>query len=390
MYQGKYVFSQVMEFVPFYQFNSCVERYQGHYYVKSFTCWEQFLSMAFGQLSYRESLRDVVVCLNAQKSKLYHLGFSSLVAKSTLARANEKRDWRIYRDLAQILIEQARKLYCDDKEFSLDLDGTYYIIDSTTIELCLNIFKWARLIKARASIKLHLQLDLNGNIPAFFAITGGKTHDLEFLDMIELETGAYYILDRGYVDFARLFKIHESGAFFVVRAKKDFAFKRLYSNKVNKTIGLRCDQVIRPSSYWPSKKYPLKLRRVKYFDSETNKYLVFLTNDFNLEAKTVADIYQHRWQVELFFKWIKQHLKIKSFWGYSANAVKTQICIAICTYLIVAIIKKKLNIDRNLYEILQILSVSPFQKMPLGKLISRVKLDEFEELSQKQANLWDF
>jgi len=391
MNQGKYVFAQVMEFVPFYQFNRCVQRYQGHYRIKSFTCWEQFLSMAFGQLTYRESLRDVVICLNAQKQKLYHFGFNSLkVSRSTLSDANNSRDWRIYRDFAQILIGQARKLYCDDKEFSIDLDASCYVIDSTTIELCLNIFKWARLIKARASVKLHLQLDLNGSIPAFFNITSGKVHDLNFLDMVDLETGAYYIMDRGYIDFTRLFKIHESGAFFVVRAKKDFTFRRLYSNKIDKAIGLRCDQIIKLFHHQSIKKYPDQLRRVKYFDKETNKRLVFLTNDFNLEAKTIADLYRHRWQIELFFKWIKQHLKIKAFWGYSANAVKTQICIAICAYLIVAIVKKKLNINRNLYEILQILSVSPFDKIPLAKLISEVELDSFKELSQKQANLWGF
>jgi len=391
MNQGKYVFAQVMEFVPFYQFNRCVQRYQGHYRIKSFTCWEQFLSMAFGQLTYRESLRDVVICLNAQKQKLYHFGFNSLkVSRSTLSDANNSRDWRIYRDFAQILIGQARKLYCDDKEFSIDLDASCYVIDSTTIELCLNIFKWARLIKARASVKLHLQLDLNGSIPAFFNITSGKVHDLNFLDMVDLETGAYYIMDRGYIDFTRLFKIHESGAFFVVRAKKDFTFRRLYSNKIDKAIGLRCDQIIKLFHHQSIKKYPDQLRRVKYFDKETNKRLVFLTNNFNLEAKTIADLYRHRWQIELFFKWIKQHLKIKAFWGYSANAVKTQICIAICAYLIVAIVKKKLNINRNLYEILQILSVSPFDKIPLAKLISEVELDSFKELSQKQANLWGF
>jgi len=391
MNQGKYVFAQVMEFVPFYQFNRCVQRYQGHYRIKSFTCWEQFLSMAFGQLTYRESLRDVVICLNAQKQKLYHFGFNSLkVSRSTLSDANNSRDWRIYRDFAQILIGQARKLYCDDKEFSIDLDASCYVIDSTTIELCLNIFKWARLIKARASVKLHLQLDLNGSIPAFFNITSGKVHDLNFLDMVDLETGAYYIMDRGYIDFTRLFKIHESGAFFVVRAKKDFTFRRLYSNKIDKAIGLRCDQIIKLFHHQSIKKYPDQLRRVKYFDKETNKRLVFLTNYFNLEAKTIADLYRHRWQIELFFKWIKQHLKIKAFWGYSANAVKTQICIAICAYLIVAIVKKKLNINRNLYEILQTLSVSPFDKIPLAKLISEVELDSFKELSQKQANLWGF
>ena len=388
MNQGKYVFSQIMEFVPYYQFNECVKRYKGDYRVRSLTCWEQFLSMAFGQLTYRESLRDVVVCLKAQKAKLYHLGFRSQVTRPTLARMNEKRDWRIYRDFAEILIEHARKLYTGDKKFNLDLNGSCYIIDSTTIELCLNIFKWARLVKARAAVRLHLMLDLNGNIPAFFDITSGKVHDLNFLDMIELETGAYYIMDRGYVDFGRLFNIHESGAFFVIRAKKDFAFKRLYSNKVDKTMGVRCDQVIKLTNYQAAKKYSDKLRRIKYFDEEIKKYFVFLTNDFNLEAKAIADLYKHRWQIELFFKWIKQHLKIKSFWGYSANAVKTQICIAICTYLLVAIIKKKLNIDRNLYEILQILSVSSFDRISLDKLISEVNLSELEGYFQKQANLW--
>jgi len=390
MNQGKYVLSQVMEFVPYHQFNECVKKYKGHYRVRSFTCWEQFLSIAFGQLTYRESLRDVVVCLRAQNQKLYHLGFRSQISRPTLARMNEKRDWRIYRDFAQILIQKARGLYCGDKEFNLNLDGACYVIDSSTIELCLNVFKWAKLIKARAAVRLHLMLDLNGNIPAFFHITSGKVHDINFLDMIELETGAYYIMDRGYVDFERLFIIHQLGAFFVTRAKKNFAFRRLYSNKIDKARGIRCDQVIRLSNYQAAKKYPDKLRRIKYFDKETRKYFVFLTNDFNLEAGKIADLYKHRWQIELFFKWIKQHLKIKSFWGYSANAVKTQICIAICSYLIVAIIKKKLNIDRNLYEILQILSVSPFDKTRLDKLLSETELQNLQEHSQKQANLWGF
>jgi len=390
MNQGKYVLSQVMEFVPYHQFNECVKKHKGHYRVRSFTCWEQFLSMAFGQLTYRESLRDVVVCLRAQNQKLYHLGFRSQISRPTLARMNEKRDWRIYRDFAQILIQKARGLYCGDKEFNLNLDGACYVIDSSTIELCLNVFKWAKLIKARAAVRLHLMLDLNGNIPAFFHITSGKVHDINFLDMIELETGAYYIMDRGYVDFERLFIIHQLGAFFVTRAKKNFAFRRLYSNKIDKARGIRCDQVIRLSNYQAAKKYPDKLRRIKYFDKETRKYFVFLTNDFNLEAGKIADLYKHRWQIELFFKWIKQHLKIKSFWGYSANAVKTQICIAICSYLIVAIIKKKLNIDRNLYEILQILSVSPFDKTRLDKLLSETELQNLQEHSQKQANLWGF
>lgn len=390
MNQGKYVFSQIMEFVPYYQFNECVKRYKGHYRIKSFTCREQFLSMAFGQLTYRESLRDVVICLRARESKLYHLGFSSLISKTTLARANEKRDWRIYRDFAQILIQEARRLYCDDKDFDLDLDGACYAIDSSTIELCFNLFKWAKLIKVRAAVRLHLMLDLNGNIPAFFDITSAKVHDINFLDLIELETGAYYIMDRGYIDFERLYKIDRAGAFFVTRAKRGFAFRRLYSGKVDKTIGVRCDQIVKLTGYQAVKNYPEKLRRVKYFDKETKKYFVFLTNDFNLEAVKIANLYKHRWQIELFFKWIKQHLKIKSFWGYSANAVKTQICIAICAYLIVAIIKKKLNIDRNLYEILQILSVSPFDKIRLDKLLSETELQNSEKYPQEQAKLWYF
>ena len=309
---------------------------------------------------------------------------------TTLARINKKRDWRIYRDFAQILIEQAKELYIDDEKFNLDLDGSCYAIDSSTLELCFNVFKWARLVKVRAAVKLHLVLDLQGNIPSFFHISSGKVNDVNFLDMIELETGAYYIMDRGYLDFRRLFKINSSGSFFVTRAKKNFAFKRLYSNKIDKTTNIRCDQIIRLTNYQAKKKYSDKLRRVKYFDKETKKYFVFLTNDFNLDSKTIADIYKQRWQIELFFKWIKQHLKIKSFWGYSENAVKTQICIAICTYLIVAIIKKQLKIERNLYEILQILSVSLFDKSPLVKLISEVDLQNFEEHPQKQRSLWDF
>ena len=361
-----------MEFIPYHEFNKCVGKYNGHYRLRSLTCREQFLAMAFGQLAYRESLRDVVVCLRSHKTKLYHLGFSSIIAKTTLARANEKRDWRIYRDFAQILIEQARKLYINDKEFDIDLDGACYAIDSSTIELCFNIFKWARLKKVRAAARLHLQLDLNGNIPTFFNITTGKVHDINFLDDIDIESGAYYVVDRGYIDFERLNRIHRAGAFFVTRAKSNFAFKRLYSAKVDKSTGLRCDQTIRLTGRLSAKNYPDKLRRIKYFDKETKKYFVFLTNDFKIEAITAAKLYKKRWQIELFFRWIKQHLKIKTFWGYSANAVKTQICAALCIYLLVAIIKKKLNIDRNLYEILQILSVSLFDKMPLNSLAPKV------------------
>jgi len=383
MNQGKYVFAQIMECVPFYDFNQCVKRYSGHHYIKSFTCWQQFLSMAFGQLAYRESLRDVVVCLRAQKTKLYHSGFSSLPAKTTLAVANEKRDWRIYRDFAQILIQKARKLYFNDATFNLDLDGTCYILDATTIEICFSIFKWAKYIETKAAIRIHTSMDLKGNIPAFFHITTVKTHEVYMLDVIDLEVGAYYVMDRGFLDYGRLFKVHTAGSFFVVRAKKNMRTKRLYSNRVDKTTGVRCDQVIRFSSTYGTERYPDKLRGIKYFDKETKRSYVYLTNDFNIEAKTVADLYKNRWQIEIFFKWIKQHLKIKTFWGYSANAVKTQICIAICAYLIVAIIKKQLNIDRNLYEILQILSVSLFDKTPLNTLLSGGKLQNLEEDNQE-------
>ncbi|MDP3244872.1 MAG: IS4 family transposase [bacterium] len=383
MFQGKYVFSQVMDTIVRYQFNQCVARYRGEYWVKRFSCWEQFLAMAFGQLTHRESLRDVVVCLNSKRDALYHIGFRSMIARATLAEANEHRDWRIYRDLAQVLIQQARNLYVGDKLFNLDLNGTVYILDSTTIDLCLSVFPWATFRTTKAAVKLHTLMDLQGNIPTFFHISKGNEHDVHFLDRIIYEVGAYYVMDRGYLDYARLHTLHLAGAFFVTRAKDNLAAKRLYSNQVDKVIGVRCDQVIRLSSAQAHAKYPDKLRRVKYFDQETNRYYVFLTNDFNVGAKTIADLYKHRWQIELFFKWIKQHLKIQSFWGYSTNAVKTQICIAISTYLIVAIMSKQLQINRNLYEILQILSVTPFDKTPITTLVSEFDLRIFDDQAQK-------
>ena len=389
MHQGKYVFSQVMEQVVRYKFNKCVAKYRGEYWVKNFSCWEQFLAMAFGQLAMRNSLRDVVVCLNAHADKLYHLGFKSLTALPTLAKANEKRDWKIYRDFAQVLITEARNFYVNDKIFNLELKGTVYVIDSTTIELCLNLFPWAKLKTVRAAVKLNLALELKGSIPAFFQISEGKAHDINFLDVLEFEAGAYYTMDRGYVDFGRLYKIHQAEALYVTRAKDNFSFKRLYSNFVDKSKGIICDQIIRLRSYQPAKDYPEKLRRIKYYDSETDHTYVFLTNDFNLPAETIALLYKYRWQIELFFKWIKQHLSIESFWGRSENAVKTQICIALCTYLLVAVLKKKLSIKRNSYEILQILSVSLFDKTPIDKLVSKFKLPSMEVRTQKQPQLWD-
>ena len=387
MNQGKYVFSQVMDTVVRYQFNQCVNRYKGDYWIKNFTCWEQFLAMAFGQLSRRQSLRDIVVCLTAHHEKLYHLGFRTMVCKTTLAKANERRDWRIYRDYAQILIQQARILYADDQPANLELASTVYLIDSTTIELCLRLFPWARLVKVRASIKLNLELSLNGNIPSFFDFSSGKEPDIEFLDRLIFELGAYYVFDRGYLDFARWHTIAQTGAFFITRAKDNLSFRRLYSRPVDKSTGVRCDQTIALANYQARRDYPDKLRRIKYFDKETNRYYVFLTNDFVLDAETIALLYKYRWQVELFFKWIKQHLSVKVFWGRSANAVKTQICIALCAYLLVAILKKQMRINRNTYEILQILSTSMFDKMPLIKLISKYKYPIAEADSQKQAQL---
>jgi hypothetical protein len=379
-----------MDTVVRYQFDQCVERYHGEYWMKRFTCWEQFLALTFGQLTHRDSLRDIAVCVNAHRDSLYHLGFRSPLVVSTLSRANEHRDWRIWRDFAQVLIQHARRLYANDATFNLDLDGTVYLIDSTTIELCLSVFKWATFVTTKAAVKVHTMLDLKGSIPAFFHISKGNVHDVHFLDLIEYEVGAYYVMDRGYLDYARLYKIHQAGAFFVTRAKRNTACTRLYSNQVDKATGVRCDQVIRFSGYKAVRQYPDRLRRIKYYDAGTDHYYVFLTNDFNADAKTIADLYKHRWQIELFFKWIKGHLKITAFWGHSDNAVRTHLCIAICAYLIVAIMKRRLNLDRNLNEILQILNVSSLVKKPLFQLISETELQNSEDQSQKQANLWGY
>lgn len=390
MHQGKYVFSQIMTGVVRYQFDQCVARYKGEYWVKNFSCWDQFLALTFGQLTFRKSLRDIVVCLSAYREKLYHLGFRSVLRRSTLADANVRRDWRIYRDYALLLIAEARRLYADDKTFALEIDEAVYAVDSSTIELSLNIFPWARLKKKRASIKLNVGLELHGNIPSFFAITGGKEPDIYFLDSIEYEAGAYYVLDRGYIDFARLFVINQAKAFFVTRAKSNWSFHRLYSRPTDKTTGVRCDQVVRLSGYYPAKDYPDKLRRIKYFDAETKRYYVFITNNFELDPEVIAELYKNRWQIELFFKWVKQHLAIESFWGTSANAVKTQICVALIAYLLVAILKKNLRIDRSSYEILQILSISPFDKTPIIKLVSLYQPQTLELPIRKQAKLLEF
>lgn len=391
MHKGKYIFAQIVEFLPRREFDSLVEQYQGNLRVRILNCRDQLLALAFGQLANLRSLRGIVLCLNAHSNLLYHLGFkSNNFTLSTLSRANENRDWKIYENLVRILIEKARRLYSADNEFSIEIEGAVYALDSTVIELCLSLFKWAYFELGKSAVKIHTQLDLRGNIPSFFLITEAKKHDINFLDVLEFEVGAIYVMDRGYFDFKRLFKIHGAKAFFVIRAKKSISWERMYSKKVDRKTGVRCDQIIKLKNFYAKKHYTEKLRRVKYYDAETNRYYVYLTNNLEIDAKTVADLYKHRWQIELFFKWIKQHLKIEVFWGYSANAVKTQICVALCAFLLVAIMKKKLNINRNLYEILQILSVSLFEKVPINIMLSEARLQNFNEQSLEQPSLFTF
>jgi hypothetical protein len=377
MNSGKTIFAQLIDFLPMYEFRKCVERYNGNYKMKSFSCWDQFLCLAFAQLTYRESLRDIEACLRAHQTKLYHMGFRGQVSRNTLANANQVRDWRIYADFAQVLIGIARSLYANE-DFGLDLQEVVYALDSTTINLCLTLFPWAKFRKRKGAVKLHTLLDLRGSIPTLIYITHGKVHDIKFLDHLYIEPGAIYLMDRGYVDFARLYKIHQSMAFFVTRTKRNFNFKRLYSHPVEKSSGLQCDQTIVVINYYAKKDYPEKLRRVRFFDAEKNKHLVFLTNNFSLPALIIAELYRCRWQVELFFKWIKQHLRIKAFYGTSVNAVKTQIWTAISIYVLVAIIKKRLNLDQSLYTILQILSVTLFEKTSILQALAPSRIPILE------------
>jgi hypothetical protein len=364
MYQGQTVFSQVMDFLSRKKFGQCVNRYNGNYRVRSFTCYDQLLCMAFAQLTYRESLRDIECCLRAMREKLYHMGIRGKVSRSTLADANETRDWRIYGDFAQILINEARRLYVDD-DFGLELKETVYALDASTIDLCLSVFPWARFRKTKGAIKLHTLLDLRGDIPTFIWITDGKVHDVNVLDHLIPEPGAIYVMDRAYLDFQRLYQLHQSSAVFVTRSKTNTGLRRVYSHKVDKTTGVKFDQTVSLTGFYSKKDYPEKLRRIKYFDVEKGKSFIFLTNQFTLPAITIAELYRYRWRVEIFFKWIKQHLRIKRFYGTSQNAVKTQIWIAVSTYVLVAIMKKRLKIDLTLYTILQILSITLFEKMPI-------------------------
>jgi len=388
MNSGRTIFSQLMDHLPAYDFQQCVERYRGHYKVQRFSCWDQFLCLAFAQLTYRESLRDIEACLRANQTKLYHLGIRSRVSRNNLAHANKTRDWRIYADFAQVLIRHARKLYAGES-FGLELDQTVYALDSTTIDLCLTLFPWANFRETKSAVKLHTLLDLRGSIPTLVVITPGRVHDVKILDRLVLEPGSIYIIDRGYLDYARLYRFQHYSAFFVTRAKSNFGFRRLYSHPVDKTTGLKCDQTIALTGYYAQRDYPDNLRRIRYLDPEQDKLLVFLTNNFSLPALTITKLYKCRRQVELFFKWIKQHLRIKAFYGTSENAVKTQVWTSICVYVLVAIVKKRLNLNLSLYTILQILSVTLFEKNPILQALSSGNYQNESAHDDTQLNLFN-
>ena len=391
MYVGKIVFSQVVGHLPMKIFRRCVQKYNGDHKVKTFSCLDQFLCMAFAQLTYRESLRETVVCLRSQSEKLYHMGIRGRVSRNTLANANKVRDWRIYADFAQALINKARPLYADE-DLGLDLDNTVYALDASTIDLCLSLFPWARFRSTKSAVKLHTLLDLRGDIPTFIDITDGKVHDVNVLDILLIEAGAFYIMDRGYLDFSRLFKIHQAAAFFVIRTKKNTLYRRQYSHAVTaeqKECGVQCDQTIVLTGINSRNDYPQQLRRIKYHDSNTGKTFNFLTNNFTVPSQTVADLYRYRWQVELFFKWIKQHLRIKSFFGTSENAVKSQIWIAISVYVLIAILKKERKLEIEIYTILQILSLTLFEKTPLDQLLMSNDCTPEHPENSNQLNLFN-
>lgn len=389
MNSGKTIFAQLMDFIPTaYEFRRCVERYHGEYKVKSFSCWDQFLTLAFAQLTYRESLRDIETCLRTAPQKLYHMGIRSTVSRNTLANANQIRDWRIYADFAQTLIQHARTLYRSEP-LALELDQTVYALDATTVDLCLSLFPWAQFRRRKSAVKLHTLLDLRGSIPSVVIITGGQIHEVNILDQLIWEAGAIYLMDRGYLDFRRLYRMHQSGAFFVTRAKRRFDCRRLYSQTIDKNTGLQCDQIVVLNNPVPKRGYPERLRRVRYYDGISQKRFVFLTNNFLLPALTITDLYRCRWKVELFFRWIKQHLRIKAFYGNSPNAVKTQIWTAIAVYVLVAIVKKRLNLERSLHSILQILSVSLFEKIPIYEVLSQRVCENMNPQGHNQLILFN-
>lgn len=388
MNQGKYVFSQLIEFLSHNDFIRCVSKYNGNYKVKTFSCWHQLLYMIFGQLSNRDSLSDLITCLQSQQNKSYHLGMGKGTSKANLAKANERRDYRIYESFAAVLVVQAQKIAKLNTSFDLPIDGSVYAIDATVVDLCLNVFWWGKFRKYKAAVKLHTMLDVKTNIPTFIHVTGGAVHEVNILDIFPYEEGSYYILDKGYIDFGRLNKIHQSSCFFVTRAKENFRFIRLSSEPVDKTTGIRCDQTVRLKNKKVSESYPGKIRRLKYYDSENEMEFVFITNNFEISALEIATLYKYRWTIELFFKWIKQHLKVKSFWGYSLNAVRTQIYIAMITYLMIAIVKHQLKLKQSQYEILQILSISLLCKTPLLDLFSNDYPQYVKELNSNQLNMF--
>jgi hypothetical protein len=389
MHTGPTVFKQLLQHLPRYEFNLCTQRYRGEYWAKSFSTFDQFLCLAYAQMAGRESLRDIETCLNSHQEKLYHIGFRGDVSRTTLADANERRDWRIFQDFGHALISMAQRLYQSDS-IAIELTQPLYAFDSTTIDLCLSLFPWAEFRKTKAAVKMHTLIDLRGPIPTWVAITTGKAHDVRLLDQLPIEKDAFYAMDRGYVDFTRLYAVHKQGAFFVVRAKDNLKCKRLYSQPKDKEAGVRADQIITLMTQKSKKGYPEKLRRVSYVDKERNKRLVFLTNNIEIPAATVAAIYKQRWQVELFFKWIKQHLRIKSFIGTSVNAVKSQIWVALCVYLLVAITKKKLGIPCSLYTFLQILEVNLFEKKPISSLVAEALKRNTDTPECNQLNLFNY
>jgi len=389
MHTGRIVFAQVMDYFPYRRFGTCVQRYAGDKKIRSFPCRDQLLCMIFAQLTNRESLRDIEACLRVLQPKLFHVGIRSRISRSTLADANEQRDWRIYADIAQILIAQCKCLYAGE-DIGLDLDATVYALDATTIDLCLSLFPWAKFRRAKAGIKLHVLLNLCGNIPEFIHITEALQHEVNILDILIPVPGAFYLMDRGYLDFQRLYQMHQAGAFFVTRAKKRFQCRRRYSHPVDRSTGIICDQTVVLTSYYPAQKYPEALRRIRFYDAEKDTTMVFLTNNFLLDPWTITQLYKARWQVELFFKWIKQHLRIKAFYGTTPNAVKIQIWTAICAYLLVAIMKKKLHINHSLYTILQILSVSLFEQTPIMDILMQTSNTPMPPDPQKQLLLFDF
>jgi Transposase DDE domain/Domain of unknown function (DUF4372) len=389
MNSGKYVFAQIMGLVSSTSFQTIVNRHFGDYKVKEFSCWKQFLCMAFGQMPHRESISDTMLCLKANAAKMYHLGIGEVVAVSTITRANENRSFQIYEDLAMLLIREAKQLYFLDDDLEVSLKGNVFAIDATIIDLCLSAFYWATFRTAKGGIKLHTQIDLKTSIPEFILFSTASVHDVNVLDVIHFEANSFYIMDRGYVDYKRLYKIHTCGAFFVTRAKDNMNYRRLYSHEKDISNGIIYDQTIMLNNHYASKDYPEKMRRIKFKDEQTGKLLIFLTDNFHLKATDIAQLYKHRWKIELFFKWIKQHLKIKSFWGQSENAVKTQVWIAVSVYVLVAIAKKHFMLKQSLYEILQVLSISIFERMPINQLFQQTQIQYFKEQNDNQLNMFD-